>query len=153
VTPHSYHLVSIVHASLGAALLAVLALSAWLDSRGEERSFGTGLAISSALQAAQAALGLVLERFFAQSMRPTVVLKFSSLAWWLDRKEHVAIAAAVLTWGALGAHVLASRPRGNAARSRAFRKAASRGARGAALCAFFAFTVGVVFAAGTSMMP
>ena len=144
---------SIVHASLGAALLALLFLSTWLDSRGDAASFGTGLGISSALQAVLAGLGIVLDRHYQQSMRQVVSVRAPSLVWWLQRKELVAIVAVVLTWGALAAHIGARRQQGAGDRRSALKRAATRAAQGAALCSLLAFTVGVVFAAGTSTMP
>ena len=135
----------IVHGSVGAALLALLVLSAWLDRRGETEAFGTGLMIVSVMQILQGVFGFVLHGHYETRLRRLLFLRAPAIGWWLERKEHIAIGALALTWCALAAH-LASR-RADAELRERFAKAASWAARAAALCSLLAFTIGVTVAA------
>jgi hypothetical protein len=139
----NFQIFSIVHGSFGAALLALLVLSVWLDRSGDDVAFGTGLGISAVMQLLQAVFGYVIHRHFDGHLRATLVLRAPALARWTDRKEMIAVGALVLTWCAWGSHRLARR----ATQAQRFAAVATWTARAAGLCAFLAFAVGIVVAA------
>jgi hypothetical protein len=141
-----FQIFGIVHGSVGAALLALLVLSAWLDRRGESESFGSGLAIASVLQVVQAAGGLLLHGHYEANVRRLLFVRAPALAWWVERKEHIAVGAVVLTWCAFSSHRAACRAAKDS--RQAYGRAASLAARSAALLSLMTFTIGVVAAAG-----
>ncbi|MBI5536319.1 MAG: hypothetical protein HY898_26600 [Deltaproteobacteria bacterium] len=140
-----YQIFGIVHGSLGAALLALLVLSAWLDRKGEPESFGIGLAIASVIQILQGGFGFALHGHYESRLRQLLFLRSPAIGWWLERKEHIAIGAIALTWCALAAHHASRRSDGEL-RAR-FGRAASWAGVGAAICALMTFSIGVTVAA------
>jgi hypothetical protein len=135
----AYQLFGILHGSLGASVLALLALTVWVGRRGESASFGSGLVFCSMLQLLQAWFGLTLHTHYEGRLRRVVFQQAPSLAWWLERKEHLAVGAIVLTWCALAAHHASRRGGG---RSQAYGRCASSAALVALAFSFFAFAVG-----------
>ena len=142
----SFQIAGIIHGSLGAALLAILLLSVWIDTRSDESAFGSGLQIAALLQLAQAVLGLVLHVEYNAHLRTSVFMHSEQLGWWVERKEHIAVGAVVLTWSALAAYAV-SRRVDDAQLQSTWRRAASIGARAAAGGSFLVFLVGVIVAA------
>jgi len=145
VTDYAFQFIGVVHGSFGAAMLALLVLSAWLELRGERESFGAGLVVCSAFQVLQAAVGLALASHYEGRLRRVMFVRSPSLGWWLERKEHLAIGAIALTWCALAAHLAAANAQG--AQQAGYRGAARRAAWCAAGLSFVSFAIGVVVAA------
>jgi hypothetical protein len=150
VTDRAFQLVGIVHGSLGAAMLALLVLSAWLELRGERESFGAGLLVCSLFQLLQAGVGLALSSHYEGRLRRLLFLRSPSLGWWLERKEHLAIGAIALTWCALAAHGAALRA--SETQQVGYRRAARQAAWGAVILSFLSFSIGVVVAAEMTSM-
>ena len=150
MTDYAFQFVGLVHGSIGAAMLALLVLSVWLEKRGKRQSFGAGLALCAALQLVQAGAGLTLSAHYEGRLRRMFFLQNPSLAWWLERKEHLAVGAVALTFCALAAHLASVHA--SEARQAGYRLAATRAAWGAAALSAISFVSGVVVAAGITSM-
>ncbi|HQP38587.1 MAG TPA: hypothetical protein PLI95_25555 [Polyangiaceae bacterium] len=143
MTPSWFAITGPVHGSLGAALLALLALAVWLDWRRERESCGSALAFAALLQIAAIAAG-GLQRHGYQHYLETFVLAHSpGIDRWLLAKQLIALLCVALTWVALASNWRGHRV-SDAARSARLDSVKRAAARLALASAAAVFLVGAV---------
>lgn len=104
MTPTWYAFTGPLHGSLGAALLALLALAVWLDWRGERESCGSALAFASLLQIAAIAVGGLQRHGYLRYLETFVLAHSPGIDRWLVAKQSLALLCVALTWVALAYH-------------------------------------------------
>lgn len=143
----SFALTGMVHGSVGAAVLALLALAVWLERRGENRSFGSALSFASLLQLVQIVFGALQHAGYNAHLQHVVLARMPAIAWWLARKEHLAIGAVCLVWSSLASWWVGHRCAGSAYGA-GFARSAAWSARLAAAMSLVVFALGSIVAAG-----
>lgn len=142
-----FALTGLVHGSLGAAVLALLALAVWLERRDEDASFGSALLFASLLQPLLLLLGVLQRVSYDQHLGKAVLASMPSLHWWLLRKEHLAVGTLCLVWTAFASWWVGHRSAGSPW-APAFARAAVLSARLATALCLVVFTLGAIVAAG-----
>ncbi len=143
MTPSWFAITGPVHGSLGAALLALLALAVWLDCRGERESCGSALAFAALLQIAAIAVGGLQRHGYLRYLETVVLAHSPGIDRWLVAKQLLALLCVALTWVALASHRHAHRVSDalRCARLESISRAAARLALASAVAVFLAGAV------------